>query len=64
MVVPKSDLVPTCDPEPERLFDGLEMISWDAAPAGDCFVTLELRPEPKLFLALNWFEELKRLVPN
>ena len=64
MVVPESDLVPTCDPEPERLFDGLEMISWDAAPTGDFFVTLELRPEPKLFLALNWFEQIKRLVPN
>ena len=64
MVVRMSDLEPICDPEPERLLDGLERISWDAAPARDFFITLEPRPEPKLFLTLNFFEELKRLVPN
>jgi Tol biopolymer transport system component len=52
-----------CNTAPVKLFEGLEPISWGASPKGDFFVTLESREPPRLHMVLNWFEELKRLVP-
>jgi serine/threonine protein kinase/WD40 repeat protein len=54
-----------CNATPRALFDGLDDSgdSWDVSPKGDFFMTLEPRESPRLHLVLNWFEELKRLVP-
>ncbi len=52
-----------CNANPQELLEGLEPVSWDVAPKGDFFVTLEPREPPRLHLVLNWFDELKRLVP-
>jgi hypothetical protein len=51
-----------CRASPGALFEGLDPL-WDVSPNGDFFVTLALREPPRLHLVLNWFEELKRLVP-
>ncbi len=64
MVVTEAQVVASCDPRPEVVFEGVEKISWDVAVDGDFFVTLEPRPEPKLFLAINWFEELRERMGN
>jgi hypothetical protein len=49
--------------DPEFLFDGLSPV-WDISPGGDFFVTLDPVEPPRLVVILNWFEELKRLVPT
>lgn len=53
-----------CNAEPRELFEGLEPRSWDVAPQGDFFVSLERRDPPRLHVVLNWFEELKQRVPT
>jgi Tol biopolymer transport system component len=53
-----------CTANPQGLFEGLEPGMWDVSPKGDFFVTLAPREPPRLHLVLNWFEELKRLVPT
>ena len=53
-----------CNAEPQALFEGLEEQLWDVSPTGDSFVTVEPRQPPRLHLVLNWFEELRRLVPT
>ncbi len=55
-----------CNPAPVPLFDGLDVSgeAWDVSPRGDLFVTLARREPPRLHLVLNWFSELKRLVPT
>ncbi len=53
-----------CNANPRALFEGLESESWDVSPKGDFFITLEPREPPRLHLVLNWFDELKRLVPT
>jgi Tol biopolymer transport system component len=53
-----------CHTSPQALFDGLDRWLWDVSPAGDFFVTVEPREPPQLQVVLNWFEELKRVVPT
>jgi Tol biopolymer transport system component len=53
-----------CKSNPRALFDGLDRWLWDVSPAGDFFVTVKPREPPQLQLVLNWFEELKRVVPT
>lgn len=48
---------------PEALFDGLGKY-YDVSPDGTFFVTESRQEKPRLILALNWFEELKRKVPG
>jgi serine/threonine-protein kinase len=57
--------------KPTLLFTGQELggardyRSWDIMPDGQGFVAVESAPEPtELVVVLNWFEELKRLVPT
>ncbi len=49
--------------DPIQLFDGLDAV-WDISPDGTYFVSLELIEPPRLIVVLDWFEELKRLVPT
>ena len=74
MVVPveSTDSILTTRP-PQVLFKGLSrfgrasgLVSYDVAPDGQRFVMLQL-PDPaasQINVILNWFEELKRLVPT
>ena len=59
---------------PERLFDGDYLAAtgttrpWDLTPDGQRFVIIKADPvsaqnSPEITVVLNWFEELKRLVP-
>ena len=50
---------------PVLFFEGIGE-EWDVSADGDFFVTVDVAPRdpPRMFLALNWFEELKRLVPR
>ena len=48
--------------DPIQLFEGLDR-AWDISPDGTYFVSLELIEPPRLMVVLDWFEELKRLVP-
>ncbi len=57
--------------KPTLLFKGPELgggsnfRSWDIMPDGQRFVAVETAPAPtELVVVLNWFEELKRLVPT
>ncbi len=57
--------------KPRLLFKGPELggisnyRSWDIMPDGQRFVAVETAPAPtELVVVLNWFEELKRLVPT
>ena len=36
---------------------------WDVAPDGESVIAAEPRPPARMHLVVNWFEELKRLVP-
>ncbi len=51
---------------PERFVKGVDsqIYTWDVAPDGSHVIALERRRPPQLRLVLNWFEELKRLVPT
>ena len=53
-----------CGAQSHELFDGLEQWAWDVSPAGDFFVTVEVREPPQLHVALSWLQELKRLAPT
>jgi len=50
-----------------RLFSGVTPGKWDVAPDGEHFVVIEpIEAEPaptRLYLVMNWGEELKRPVP-
>ena len=49
---------------PEVFVEGIDTLqTWDMTPDGKSVMALERRPPPQLHLVLNWFEELKRLVP-
>ena len=37
---------------------------WDVGPDGSYIIAIEALPSPRPRLVLNWFEELKRLVPT
>ncbi len=58
--------------KPRLLFKGPELDeglsnyrSWDIMPDGQRFIAVERPPAPtQLVVVLNWFEELKRLVPT
>ena len=52
--------------EPEIFVGGVAGVgpSWDVAPDGKSVIAIEPRPEPRLHLVQNWFEELGRLVPT
>jgi hypothetical protein len=51
---------------PEKFVQGVDndYATWDVTPDDSHVVALEKRPSPQLKLILNWFEELKRLVPT
>jgi hypothetical protein len=60
--------------KPRLLFEkpgygtGITTRGWDVSPDGQRFLMVKLeerKPKPitEMFLVLNWFEELKRLVP-
>jgi Tol biopolymer transport system component len=51
---------------PEKFVQGVDdyPLTWDVAPDDSHVVALEKRPSPQLRLVLNWFDELKRLVPT
>lgn len=53
-----------CGARPEVLFDGIEEVLWDVSSDGQFFVTVKKREPPKLNVIQNFFEELKRRVPN
>ena len=38
--------------------------SWDVAPDGSHVIAIEQRPEPRMVLIQNWFEELEKQVPR
>ncbi|MHC4486469.1 MAG: hypothetical protein ACYS4T_14850, partial [Planctomycetota bacterium] len=58
---------------PELLFEGRFMASshlwgrnYDISPQGDFFILIEegeMQPSAQINVVVNWFEELKRLVP-
>jgi serine/threonine protein kinase/Tol biopolymer transport system component len=54
-----------CNSVARALFDGLDPSeeAWAVSPKGDFFITYDRREPPQIHLVLNWFEELKRLVP-
>jgi hypothetical protein len=52
-----------CTAQSRGLFDGLAPNSWDVSFKGDFFLTFQPHEAPRLHLVLNWFEDLKRLVP-
>jgi hypothetical protein len=52
----------------EDSYDGSDDTSFDVLPDGQHFVMIEVKRDPKRIshfdVVLNWFEELKRLVPS
>ena len=66
MVVDVVDDVRFVTTEPEIFVTGVEPQSWnwDVAPDGSYVIAVERRPPPRLRVILNWFGELKRLVPT
>jgi len=66
MVVDVVDDVRFLTSEPEIFVTGVDPLGegWDVAPDGSHVIALEKRPQPRLRVILNWFDELKRLVPT
>jgi serine/threonine-protein kinase len=66
MVVDVVDDVRFVTSKPEVFVTGVDPLgaSWDVAPDGSHVIALERRAPPRLRVILNWFEELKRLVPT
>ncbi len=53
-----------CQAASVELFSGLEGEYWTVSPDGELFVAFEPRPEPRLRLVQNFFEELRQVVPD
>jgi Tol biopolymer transport system component len=66
MVVDVVDDVRFSASEPTVFVKGVDPVgnTWDVAPDGSCVIAVERRPPPRLRIILNFFEELKRLVPT
>jgi hypothetical protein len=51
--------------EPEALLPAPSEVACDASPDAQRFLMSEEEPKPRqIHIVLNWFEELKRLVPT
>jgi serine/threonine-protein kinase len=63
MVTPVVQTEPFRTGEP-TLFTDIGVRGWDVAPDGSYIIAIEELAPPRPRLVLNWFEELKRLVPT